>query len=64
MPVRLGKVCPQYCPPEEQKIPILFVSGNLRFSSNNGTKESLVAEEAGWKIVKKHSASTSHLCFP
>ena len=36
----------QYCPPEEQKIPIQFVSGNMRFSSNDGTRESLVAEEA------------------
>lgn len=35
----------QYCPPEEQKIPIQFVSGNMRFSSNDGTRENLAAEE-------------------
>ena len=39
-----------FCPPKEQKIPIQFISGNMRFSSNDGTTESLVAEEAGWGL--------------
>ena len=39
-----------YCPPEEQKIPILFVRGDMQFSSNDDTTESLVAEEAGWGL--------------